>query len=74
MTPRRALDVPGETLDIDGVPRGQAVVDALVKLLDLERLEDNLYRGVSPAVSPVRVFGGQVAAQALIAAGPDGAE
>ncbi len=56
-------------LDIDGVPRGQAVVDALVALLDLERLEDNLYRGVSPEVSPTRVFGGQVAAQALIAAG-----
>lgn len=62
-------DGPGETLDIDGVPRGQSVVDALVRLLDLERLEDNLYRGVSPSVSPVRVFGGQVAAQALIAAG-----
>ena len=41
----------------------------LVELLDLERLEDNLYRGVSPEMSPVRVFGGQVAAQALIAAG-----
>jgi acyl-CoA thioesterase-2 len=60
---------PGVTLDIDGVPRGQAVVDALVSLLNLERLEDNLYRGVSPEVSPARVFGGQVAAQALIAAG-----
>jgi acyl-CoA thioesterase-2 len=62
-------DGPGQTLDIDGVPRGQAVVDALVRLLDLERLEDNLYRGVSPEMSPLRVFGGQVAAQALIAAG-----
>ncbi len=60
---------PGLTLDIDGVPRGQAVVDALVSLLNLERLEDNLYRGISPEVSPARVFGGQVAAQALIAAG-----
>jgi len=57
------------TLDIDGVPRGQGVVDALVHLLDLERLADNLYRGISPEMSPVRVFGGQVAAQALIAAG-----
>ncbi len=68
-TPRATLDAPGVTLDIDGVPRGQAVVDGLVTLLDLERLEDNLYRGVSPAMSPIRVFGGQVAAQALIAAG-----
>ncbi len=55
--------------DADGVPRGQAVLDALVGLLDLERLEDDLFRGVSPDSSPVRVFGGQVAAQALIAAG-----
>ncbi len=60
---------PGIELDIDGVPRGQAVVDGLVALLDLERLDENLYRGVSPEVSPTRVFGGQVAAQALIAAG-----
>jgi acyl-CoA thioesterase-2 len=64
---------PGESgeaaRDTDGVPRGQAVVDALVELLDLERLEDNLYRGVSPELSPQRVFGGQVAAQALTAAG-----
>src|SRR5664279_5264755 len=62
-------DIAGETLDTDGVPRGQPVVDALVRLLDLERLEDDLYRGLSPEVSPTRVFGGQVAAQALIAAG-----
>jgi len=66
-------DEPDETeattLDTDGVPRGQGVVDSLVELLDLERVEDNLYRGVSPELSPVRVFGGQVAAQALTAAG-----
>ncbi len=58
-----------QTLDTDGVPRGQAVLDALVGLLDLERLEENLFRGVSPEISPVRVFGGQVAAQALVAVG-----
>lgn len=55
--------------DPDGVPRGQAVLDALVGVLDLERLEDNLFRGTSPEVSPVRVFGGQVAAQSLTAVG-----
>lgn len=44
-------------------------IDQLIALLDLERLEDNLFRGVSPEASPVRVFGGQVAAQALISAG-----
>ncbi len=53
----------------DGAPRGQAVLDALVDLLDLEQLEVNLFRGVSPPQSPTRVFGGQVAAQALVAAG-----
>jgi acyl-CoA thioesterase II len=60
---------PEPVLDIDGVPRGQSVVDGLVRLLDLERLEDDLFRGVSPELSPTRVFGGQVAAQALTAAG-----
>ncbi|MGH3822158.1 MAG: acyl-CoA thioesterase II [Pseudonocardiaceae bacterium] len=53
----------------DGVPRGQPVVDRLVALLDLERIEDDIFRGVSPADSLPRVFGGQVAGQALIAAG-----
>jgi len=56
-------------LAADGVPRGQAVLDGLVGLLDLERLEANLFRGVSPPRSPPRVFGGQVAGQALVAAG-----
>jgi acyl-CoA thioesterase II len=55
--------------DTDGVPRGQAVLDGLVRLLDLEQLEVNLFRGVSPPQSPTRVFGGQVAGQALVAAG-----
>ncbi|MGH3803296.1 MAG: acyl-CoA thioesterase II [Pseudonocardiaceae bacterium] len=51
------------------VSRGQPVVDRLVALLDLERIEDDIFRGVSPPESPVRVFGGQVAGQALVAAG-----
>ena len=46
---------------------GQSAVDDLVALLDLERIEENIFRGVSPAESPVRVFGGQVAGQALVA-------
>lgn len=45
------------------------MVDRLVALLDLERIEDNLFRGGSPTDSRPRVFGGQVAGQALIAAG-----
>jgi acyl-CoA thioesterase-2 len=48
---------------------GQPVLDRLVKLLDLERIEENIFRGVSPRSSSVRVFGGQVAGQALVAAG-----
>ncbi len=52
----------------DGVPCGQPVVDRLVTLLDLERIEDNIFRGVSPPEFSVRVFGGQVAGQALVAA------
>jgi acyl-CoA thioesterase II len=56
-------------LSVDGVPRGQGALDRLVALLDLERLETNLFRGISPPHSPPRVFGGQVAGQALVAAG-----
>ncbi|MFD2418844.1 acyl-CoA thioesterase II [Amycolatopsis pigmentata] len=48
---------------------GQRVLDRLVALLDLEQIEENIFRGVSPARSSVRVFGGQVAGQALVAAG-----
>jgi acyl-CoA thioesterase-2 len=48
---------------------GPEAVAGLVALLDLERLEDNLFRGASPENSTMRVFGGQVAAQALTAAG-----
>jgi acyl-CoA thioesterase II len=46
----------------------QEAVDALVKLLDLEAIEVNLFRGVSPDENRQRVFGGQVAGQALVAA------
>jgi acyl-CoA thioesterase-2 len=59
----------GTEIGVDGTPRGQAVLDDLVHLLDLEVLEVNLFRGVSPAESPTNVFGGQVAGQALVAAG-----
>nr|MDA8046155.1 thioesterase family protein [Actinomycetota bacterium] len=46
-----------------------AALDGLVDLLDLERLEVDLFRGRSPNEERLRVFGGQVAAQSLIAAG-----
>ena len=45
------------------------VLDDLINLLEIEPLEVNLFRGLSPDERVQRVFGGQVAAQALIAAG-----
>jgi acyl-CoA thioesterase-2 len=44
-------------------------LDELVSLLDLETIEVNLFRGRQPETSLQRVFGGQVAGQALVAAG-----
>src|SRR5262245_24374882 len=43
-------------------------IDSLLSILDLEPLEDNLFRGRSPQQSWQRVFGGQVLGQALVAA------
>src|SRR5215510_8029381 len=43
-------------------------VAELLSLLDLERIEVNLFRGVSPDDGMKRVYGGQVIAQALVAA------
>src|SRR6516165_6592226 len=50
-------------------------LEKLVDLLDLEQIEVDIFRGRSPDESVQRVFGGQVAGQALVAAGrtvPDG--
>ncbi|MBO0806060.1 MAG: acyl-CoA thioesterase II [Nocardiopsaceae bacterium] len=41
----------------------------LLGLLDLEQIEVNIFRGRSPDETVQRVFGGQVAGQALVAAG-----
>lgn len=43
-------------------------VDRLVDILDLERIEKDIFRGRSPQVGWQRVFGGLVVAQALVAA------
>ena len=43
-------------------------LDQLLSILDIETLEVNLFRGVSPQVGWQRVFGGQVIGQALVAA------
>ena len=44
-------------------------LEELIDLLDLEAIEVNIFRGVSPREDLQRVFGGQVAGQALVAAG-----
>ncbi|MGF1650811.1 MAG: acyl-CoA thioesterase II [Hyphomicrobiaceae bacterium] len=43
-------------------------LSALIELLDLEPLEENLFRGQSHATGWQRVYGGQVLGQALVAA------
>jgi acyl-CoA thioesterase-2 len=43
-------------------------LEDLVTLLDLEAIEVNIFRGQSPDENRQRVFGGQVAGQALVAA------
>jgi len=42
--------------------------EILPDTLALERIEQNLFRGVSPQSGPPRIFGGQVIAQSLLAA------
>jgi acyl-CoA thioesterase II len=44
-------------------------LSGLLTILDLEQLEVNIFRGLSPDETVQRVFGGQVAGQALVAAG-----
>ena len=43
-------------------------LDDLIRILDLEPIEVNIFRGISTDEKRVRVFGGQVAGQALVAA------
>lgn len=42
--------------------------ESLLEILDLEKIEHNIYRGRSPQVGWQRVFGGLVISQALVAA------
>ncbi|MEU8588024.1 acyl-CoA thioesterase II [Streptomyces sp. NPDC048664] len=44
-------------------------LQSLLDLLDIERIEQDIFRGRSRSALVPRVFGGQVAAQALVAAG-----
>jgi acyl-CoA thioesterase-2 len=44
-------------------------LQSLIELLDLEPIEVNIFRGSNPNEERQRIFGGQVAAQSLMAAG-----
>jgi len=52
----------------DHAPIGSGIAP-FVELLRIEELDENLFRGRCHAGAPMRAFGGQVAAQALTAAG-----
>ncbi len=62
---RIAAAPPAEGSHVDGA---KASLAELLALLDLERVEDDIFRGVSPKDRWQRVFGGQVLGQALVAA------
>ncbi len=47
----------------------ETVIEDLLELLDLEEIDENIYRGQNEKGRPGRLFGGQVAAQSLAAAG-----
>ncbi|HXR94625.1 MAG TPA: acyl-CoA thioesterase domain-containing protein, partial [Rhizomicrobium sp.] len=47
---------------------GQKALAEVLSLLDLEQIEENMFRGLSPKARTQRVFGGQVLGQALAAA------
>jgi len=58
--PRPAADAPGALSE---------ALQKLVSLLDLERIDRTIFRGRNEDTQRSRLFGGQVAAQALVAAG-----
>jgi len=45
------------------------LLQEIIKILDIEKIEDNLYRGIHPSKKTGRLYGGQIMAQGLIAAG-----
>jgi acyl-CoA thioesterase-2 len=50
-------------------PSAEEAIEDLLELLDLEEIDTNIYRGQNEKRRPGRLFGGQVAAQSLVAAG-----
>lgn len=53
---------------MDKQPASPSALESLLHILDLEQLEVNLFRGLSPQIGWQRVYGGQVLGQALVAA------
>jgi acyl-CoA thioesterase II len=60
-----STETPDDETPEEGAQRSLA---ELLSLLDLERLEVDIFRGISPKDRWQRVFGGQVLGQALVAA------
>ena len=50
-------------------PSAEVAIEHLLEMLDLEEIDLNIYRGENERDRPGRLFGGQVAAQSLAAAG-----
>jgi acyl-CoA thioesterase-2 len=67
MAPTMDSAPPRPAPSSDGDPT-RPPLDELIDLLDLEAIEVNIFRGRSPDEKRQRVFGGQVAGQALVAA------
>jgi len=65
---RRRLQAPRRASG-EAERAGDTALDGLVDLLNLEQIEADIFRGRSPDDWRQRVFGGQVAGQALVAAG-----
>jgi len=59
--------MPSKSAKSASAKRGSAL-EGLLSILDLEPLEENLFRGRSPQQGWQRVYGGQVLGQALVAA------
>ena len=70
MRPDMSRDVASDPMGLraDGLRSDGSAMETLLALLDLERIEHNIYRGHSPATGWQRVFGGQVVSQAVVAA------
>ena len=68
--PERSAEVAADPMGLDrpSLAEPGTAMGKLIRLLDLERIEHNIFRGHSPATGWQRVFGGQVVSQAVVAA------